>query len=103
GLDENFSTKFIRVLYNELRMYEELVVTEEEQAGHAFAIVQTEARRLAGRSCNLKGKKAREEATKAFYENLMGLFAECSQTGGKLGNFLSLLKILDFLKRKASL
>lgn len=102
-LDENFSTKFIRVLYDELRMYEEVAFGESKQDSSALAIVQAEARRLVHRSCNFKVKKERKEATGVFYENLMGLFGACNRTGGNLGNFLSLLKALDFLKRKASL
>ncbi len=102
-LDDNFSTKFIRVLYDELRMYEEVAFGEDMQASPALAIVQTEARRLVHRSCNIKGKEERKQATEAFYQNLMGLFDECNRAGGTLDNFLSLLKTIDFLKRKASM
>lgn len=102
-LDDNFSTKFIRVLYDELRMYEEVAFGEDMQASPALAIVQTEARRLVHRSCNIKDKEKRKQATEAFYQNLMGLFDECNRAGGTLDNFLSLLKTIDFLKRKASI
>jgi CRISPR-associated protein Cmr2 len=97
---EGFSPTFIKSLNRELDIFE--MDLRKTQAVPLLDMILTETKRLTERSCNLTGKKAKQDAIIDFNAHLKLLFENSKYAESKVNNFLQTLNLSDFLTRKIS-
>jgi len=102
ALEKNFSTKFIHVLAQEMEIYRNSYTDDTYIL--AKKIIDAELRRLLTRSCEIQSGN-KEETIENLHKDIMQLFSNCTkvkEVDDRIFNFINLLEILDFLKRKSS-